>query len=490
MRYTLISRATSLLDATLLIGAALMPTAASPQSTPPQWTPMVYTSLNGDTITVDSARVGVPERHGASGGKQISLAVMRFRSTAARPGAPVVFLAGGPGNAGTNSARGEVFSTIMALRSFADVIVYDQRGTGRTLPSLVVRAPMGVIPLDASITSERARDAMLSSAKAAAAEIRSRDIDLSAYNTVESADDLDDLRRALAVDKIIVWGHSYGSHLAFAYVKRHEAHVERLVVSGVNGPDQRRRFPLDGDVLLSRIDSIIRRAPELSAAFPDFLGATRRLLDRLGQQPALVRVDSSDVSVGKAEIQLLIALQSGELAFVQSLPAMVAEMEAGDFSKVARVVRDGLKRRPLGTAMTYAMDMSSGASAERMARIREEAPRAILGGAINFPFDDPAYAEAWGIRPLPDDFRRPVVSKVPALFISGTLDGRTSITDAEEVRRGFANSGHIVVDGSAHTPYHLSEALRTEVVRFVTGDGPVSKHLVVEVRIRPPVGAR
>jgi hypothetical protein len=39
------------------------------------------------------------------------------------------------------------------------------------------------------------------------------------------------------------FGHSYGSHLAFAS-KRHEPHVERLVVERNQLPHQRRRFPL------------------------------------------------------------------------------------------------------------------------------------------------------------------------------------------------------------------------------------------------------
>ncbi len=183
-------------------------------------------------------------------------------------------------------------------------------------------------------------------------------------------------------------------------------------------------------------------------------------------------------------MQLVIALLTGEISVVQTLPAGMARMDAGDFTAIARQVRDVLRRRPLGTAMTYAMDMSSGVSAERLARIRAQEGQAILGRAINFPFDEPGYAEAWGIRPLPDDFRAPVKSNVPALFISGTLDGRTSIPDAEDVRRGFPNSGHIIVDGSAHNPYPMSAELRAEIVKFVQGGRAPSMHLSVPVVIR------
>lgn len=49
-------------------------------------------------------------------------------------------------------------------------------------------------------------------------------------------------------------------------------------------------------------------------------------------------------------------------------------------------------------------------------------------------------------RPLP----RAIESDVPALFISGTLDSRTPPANADEVRRGFASSTHLVIDGGGH----------------------------------------
>jgi hypothetical protein len=41
---------------------------------------------------------------------------------------------------------------------------------------------------------------------------------------------------------------------------------------------------------------------------------------------------------------------------------------------------------------------------------------------------------AWGSPDLGDDFRAPVKSNVLALFISGTLDARTPVSNAEEYR--------------------------------------------------------
>jgi pimeloyl-ACP methyl ester carboxylesterase len=77
----------------------------------------------------------------------------------------------------------------------------------------------------------------------------------------------------------------------------------------------------------------------------------------------------------------------------------------------------------------------------------EQAGSALLGYAT-LDFEDAC--DGWGVPELDGSYRTAVRSKVPALFISGTLDGRTPVSNAEEVRRGFPNSAHLIVDGASH----------------------------------------
>ena len=58
--------------------------------------------------------------------------------------------------------------------------------------------------------------------------------------------------------------------------------------------------------------------------------------------------------------------------------------------------------------------------------------------------------DGWGAPVLPARYRKAITSTVPALFISGTLDGRTPVANADEVRRGFRNSAHLIVEGASH----------------------------------------
>lgn len=52
---------------------------------------------------------------------------------------------------------------------------------------------------------------------------------------------------------------------------------------------------------------------------------------------------------------------------------------------------------------------------------------------------------------LDASFRSPLASDVPTLFISGTLDVRTPLSNAEEIQKGFSNSRLVVVEGAAHS---------------------------------------
>ena len=103
---------------------------------------------------------------------------------------------------------------------------------------------------------------------------------------------------------------------------------------------------------------------------------------------------------------------------------------------------------PIGLAMSYAMDCASGASKQRVAQIAREAKLSVLESSINFPL--PELCGAWGIVELPAAERTVIHSDVPVLFVSGTLDGRTPPSNAQEVLSGFPNGVHVLIEGSGH----------------------------------------
>jgi hypothetical protein len=117
----------SILAAALAAPAVTLPAIALDQ-TPAG--PFRFKGWRGQEVDAERGFLEVPEDRRDPRSRRIRLGYVRFASTAARPGPPIVYLAGGPGGAGTDAATGPRFPLFMALREVADVIAFDQRGTG------------------------------------------------------------------------------------------------------------------------------------------------------------------------------------------------------------------------------------------------------------------------------------------------------------------------------------------------------------------------
>src|SRR5215203_6026953 len=155
-----------------------------------------YTFENGKKEKVDAefGTLLVPENRSVPESNLIELAFVRFKSTAKNPGPPIVYLAGGPGGSGIGTATGSRFPLFMALREIADVIAYDQRGTGYSKPNLGCFESMQ-LPLDVAPSREAVIKELNENSRACASYWHDiQRVDLNAYNTNESADDLEDLR--------------------------------------------------------------------------------------------------------------------------------------------------------------------------------------------------------------------------------------------------------------------------------------------------------
>jgi hypothetical protein len=130
--------------------------------------------------------------------------------------------------------------------------------------------------------------------------------------------------------------------------------------------------------------------------------------------------------------------------------------------------------------MTHMMDCYSGVSKARMARVKAEEKTTLLGYVIDFPFPD--VCDVWGNPDLGDAFRKNITTNVPALFISGTFDVRTPPSNAEEVRKGFKNSYHLIIDGAVHSdPLFLSSPRILEtMMQFMRGEKPTTLSITLD----------
>ena len=477
------------IDRTSIVPAFILVTAVSLSSAPQDLSPRLrdaqaqaLTAIDGTAFELTTGMVRVPEQRlpgVGSPARTIDLAVVRLRRTngASPAGAPAhVILAGGPGDSGVEQALGLARQGGAALADLmqGDLIGIDQRGTGRSVPSLVSEARYG-LPLEVPGSAETWLPFIERVSRSEADRFRSMGIALEAYNTRESADDVEAVREALGYDRVTLWGRSYGSHLALAVLARHPAAVDRLVLVSPEGLDHTWKLP-------SQVDVVLRRLEERGAG--DVTGQIDRVLTSLRGAPVRVNTVHPQtgqpiiVGLGAFDVQWITAQSLGDPRLLATLPAAFREMDAGDFRRMAQVA--AIRRGQLGvqSAMKVMMDLTSGASAGRRARIEHESSKALLGNAINVP--GIWLERSWGALALDDEFRRPVRSDVPTLILVGDLDPRTPTQNAHEIASTLSRAQVVTLENATHQ-FDLfgSAPMRSLLQRFLRGQSLDTDRLVL-----------
>ena len=438
------------------------------------WFEPIKITVEGQLYEGESGRLIVKENRKSAKSNLIELAFVRLKSTAEKPGYPVVYLDGGPGSSAINLARfPDYMRAFQKLREVGDVILLDQRGVGLSKPNLS-RASNESLPTDIFADREVVLRTFSERAKSAVEYFRSQGVDILAYNTIENANDVEDLRKALGAEKLNLVGFSYGTHLGLAEIRYHGKNLNRVVLVGTEGPDHTDKLPGTSDESIKRLSKIVAQDAEIGNKMPDLAGTLKRVLDRLEKQPVTVTITDRrtnkpvDVKVGKLGLQFLIMRDLGDASDLPVFPAWFHTMDKGDYSILKRFVERRYNQFGSGTnVMSLVMDLSSGASKARKKQIKKEAKTALLGDIVNFPFSE--MGDVLGNPDLGDEYRSPIKTDIPTLFISGTLDNNTQPFQADEVRKTFKNSTHIVIENAGHESMMTDGKVQQAMVDFLRG---------------------
>jgi pimeloyl-ACP methyl ester carboxylesterase/Tfp pilus assembly protein PilF len=433
-------------------------------------TPSTFASYAGETLDCELGRLLAPENRNKKNDRLVDLAFVRLKSASKTPQSPVIFLAGGPGASGIQTGRlPDYFQTIKAILEHADVILLDQRGTGASTPEMGCPGTVADLPATALRSREDMRLAFTEVARKCAEEKRARGVDFDGFTILESADDVDGLRRALGLKKVSLWGHSYGTQLALTTARRHEAAIDRLIVMSVEGVSSAEKLPSDVDRYFEQIAAMCRR----DAQVPDLMGLMRKVFMTLDRNPVTVSVTNPatgvkrELIVGGDGLRMLTLLTAmNDTRNLPLIPLLFVALSRGDTSGLAEML-SAAQGRGIPSADWFLIDGASGATADRRAQIRREARASLFGDLVNFLLTD--LRAVWSPKDLGDDFRKPVNSKVPALFISGALDANTPPHRTEEARKGFPNSSHIIIENAGHQDALRSAGVIETIVAFVQG---------------------
>jgi pimeloyl-ACP methyl ester carboxylesterase len=444
----------------------------------------IFTSVDKQETEAFRGELEVPENRANPNSRMIPLRYVRFAATTENAGPPIIYLSGGPGGSGIQTAKYRRYDMFMALRAYGDVIALDQRGSGAS-DELPVCEPSQIEPA-VTIVSDADYVELHRQALRECLEIwKSEDVDIKGYNTLESARDLDALRQHLGAEEMVLWGISYGSHLAFAALNELSDKIDRVVLSSGEGLDQTIKMPARTDAYFDRLQQAVDSQPEAKAVYGDIKTLIKRVHSKLAAEPVLLHLAMPDGSVSdllfqRHHMQTLASYMVSDPTSAGQLLGMYHAMDNGitapfeQFLGRAFAPGKSLSMR----AMSAGMDIASGMTAGRKVKIAQQAKTALLRDYLNFTYHFDGVAPELD---LGDGFRVGPYSDVPVLLFSGTLDGRTYIESQHEAVAGLKNVTLVTVKNAGHNLYMSSPEVQDAINHFMEGKAQPKTTITIDL---------
>ncbi|MFF3859988.1 alpha/beta fold hydrolase [Streptomyces sp. NPDC002209] len=423
----------------------------------------------------------VPENRAEPSGRTIGLGVAIVPAATDKPKAdPIVWLAGGPGDDAVGEAQMAIDG---GLNRDRDVILMSQRGTYTADPALLCpnvdefNAHVVGLVYDAPSTERLHVDAT----KACRDKLAGRGVDLGAYNDAESAADYEDLRAALGIEQWNLYGISYGTHLALAYMRLHPEGLRSVGLDGIL-PPSRSGSASTWSSFRQGVEGLFKACadqPACNKRYPNLSATFTKLVSDLEAKPV-----TTTVTVPGSDKPVKVVLDGGTLVnwltsathTAEAVPLSLDELAHGNPQRIARQWA-GWRTNPKGIGVT-SHGLSYGVFCSEWTPY-ESPDAALQGGRKEFPsFPRSVQAQAplltflhpdcdaWNIPPAARSIRDVTRGDIPTLALSGAFDAQTGADNGPYVARTLDKAKVVTVPYEPHVVFATSKCAQEIAVSF------------------------
>jgi pimeloyl-ACP methyl ester carboxylesterase len=369
--------------------------------------------------------VRVYEHRARNSGRQIDLHVIVLPATDRQVAPdPIVWLTGGPGLAAADDPAG-IARLFSRLRAHHDIVLVDQRGTGKSAPLQCALYDDGRL--------QTYMDPMFPVAGVRACRARLAAVaDLTQYTTENAMDDMADVLTALGYSRADIIGGSYGTQAALVFLHRHPDRVRRAVLSGVLPPNV-----------------------PLFIATPRAISRELSILDSAHVVDSAMRHLPITVTLRHETITITPRNFAERMFFMLYVPGragraigLLHEALAGDWRPFVEAALQQSHWQKEGRFMGMTLSVMCAGDAALLTRADTTAPVVpeLLAACAEWPHETIA----------PEDTMR-VTSTAPVLLISGGMDPATPPELADSVALGLPNSERFVDSAAGHAPFGETE---------------------------------
>ena len=380
--------------------------------------------------------------------------------------APLMFLAGGPGQAAVELATGlnRVFRDVRKTR---DIILVDQRGTGKSSPlSCEFEAVDNVYSaLPDALTPQEVKDCV--------AQFKG---DVTQYNSENAIRDFDAIRAALGHEKLNIYGGSYGTRAGLVFMRMFPESLESVVLDSV-GPIEVPigMFGQSGARSFNLLIDNCKNSESCHKAFPNLADEFQAVKVRLAKEPASIDIlhprlgTPTKLVIDETKFTGNLRFQLYGMEGRSMVPLVIHQAFLGNYQPLV-----GLMARTEGEQLVYTGLLFNIVCNEDMPRLSV----ADKAADANNNFDGKDSQLAWDMvcpffpkyRPS-EGFYQSVTADIPTLILSGNLDPVTPPSNGEYSAKTLPNSHHIIVENASHT-VAMSTCASDIIQEFLTSKTP------------------
>ncbi|HKQ60599.1 MAG TPA: alpha/beta hydrolase [Candidatus Polarisedimenticolaceae bacterium] len=423
----------------------------------------------------EHARCGdlvVAENRQRETGRVIRLPIIILKSASATPAPdPVLRTLGGPGASSLRLVRGRPASPWLQDR---DLIVFEQRGTAHAQPHLACPE------VDAAKAEGAPPKRVLAAARTCHDRLIEEGVDLGAYDSVQSAADIEDLRQVLGYATWNLYGVSYSARLMLEVMRDHPAGIRSVVLESVLPPDA--NYDESGVANAVRALEVLfaRCAADAACAqaYPRLDEVFYGLFRRANEHP--IPVETTSLNGSDIANWVLDDLLSGGPDKIVAAPGLIFQVAQGDASPLREYAQNKLAP---GGAFMLGMRYS--------VWCREEMPfesrRSIARQGRRYPQLDgfeasslPAICSVWKVPPAQRRANEPVTSEIPTLILGAEYDAYTPPAWGRQAARTLTHGYFYEVPGVGHGPGFVSGCAIRVVTNFLANPTAAPYHQCLE----------
>ena len=429
----------------------------------------------------------VPENRNNPTGKTIKLPFIVVESN--NPNKrhdPVLYTAGGPG---ASSLGGVRFIQEREFIKNRDYIAFEQRGTWYAQPRL--NCPEVSEAIKESYRKGLNRDSLvLEAVKACRKRLEAQGIDLSAYNTIENAADIEDLRETLHIDSLNLLGISYSGGLMLTVVRNFQAHLRSVVLdSPLPGFLNYEEFALSNiNQALDHIFDNCERDSSNKALYGNLRQQFRNYFISIAGQAFYFNYkekdhsDSIRIRYTRNELIDVLTNDLSNNSRLKDLPFLITQLIHDIHQPYIRHYFDDIfAAGDNANGMRYSVYCSEQIAFANQSIIDQE--NDLFPWLAGYRFNNVTHqiCNCWNVKPEPPVVKTPVLSNIPVLLGAGDTDPWCRPIFIDFIHQYLPNSWRLLFTDKTHAPLLSTSEGDELIAKFF--DDPMQKIMTDDKKV-------